>query len=49
MLDVLGTVVRASSLPSSFAVLFDGRRTPVLMHRTYIERVTPGSQDEVRS
>ena len=42
MRDTLGTVVKASKLPSSFAVLFDGRRTPVVMHRTYIERVGAG-------
>lgn len=41
MKDVPGTVVKISNLPSSVAVLFDGRRTPVLMHRAYIERVEP--------
>ena len=39
MKDVVGTIVKASRLPSSLAILFDGRRTPVVMHRTYIESV----------
>ena len=42
MIDVLGTVVTMSKLPSSVGVLFDGRRTTVVIHRTYIERVDPG-------
>lgn len=36
MPDVLGTVASGSSSPNSVSVLFDGRRSPVLPHRTYL-------------
>jgi len=38
MLDVPGTVVKPTNSPSSIGVLFDGRRTPVRMHRAYLDR-----------
>lgn len=32
-----GTIVGASRLNSSIRVLFDGRKTPISLHRDYIE------------
>jgi len=34
-----GTVVGSSRLNSSVRVLFDGRRTPISLHRDYIEQI----------
>jgi hypothetical protein len=39
-----GVVVGNSRLNSSVRVLFDGRRTPVSLHRDYIEPITPDSE-----
>jgi hypothetical protein len=39
-----GAVVGNSRLNSSVRVLFDGRRTPVSLHRDYIEPITPDSE-----
>src|ERR1700740_25404 len=38
--DKEGTIVGASRLNSSIRVLFDGRKTPISLHRDYIERST---------
>ena len=35
--DRKGTVVGGSRASSSFRVLFDGRKTPISMHRDYLE------------
>jgi hypothetical protein len=34
-----GTIVGSSRLNSSIRVLFDGRRTPMSLHRDYIEQI----------
>ena len=38
--DKEGTIVGASRLNSSIRVLFDGRKTPISLHRDYIEPST---------
>jgi hypothetical protein len=38
-----GTVVGSSRLTSSVRVLFDGRKTPVTLHKGYIEPIAAGS------
>jgi hypothetical protein len=35
------TIVGASRLNSSVRVLFDGRKSPISLHRGYIEQISP--------
>jgi hypothetical protein len=36
-----GTIVGSSRLNSSVRVLFDGRKSPISLHRDYIEQIPP--------
>jgi hypothetical protein len=36
-----GTIVGSSRLNSSLRVLFDGRKSPMSLHRDYIEQIAP--------
>jgi hypothetical protein len=39
--DKEGTIVGGSRLNSSVRVLFDGRKSPISLHRDYIEQIPP--------
>ena len=39
-----GTTVGGSRLNSSLRILFDGRKSPMSLHRDYIEQITPEAE-----
>jgi hypothetical protein len=41
--DKEGTIVGGSRLNSSVRVLFDGRKSPMSLHRDYIQQISPES------